>query len=617
MECVMNASPSSQAPRVSVLMPIFNQVAFVGRALGSLLVQSLPDWELLIIDDGSTDELAAALAPFIADPRLRLLRLEHNSGLGAALNTGLAAAQGDYIAYLPADDHYYPAHLHSLVACLDAQPDAVLAYAGVRYHYNRYAQEQVPNEPLQLVQVLHRRTTQRWLERSQLVSDDLERLFWQRLRADGLFVATRAISCEWVDHPLQHHKLIAGRDGGLSRYRRHYGIGGDLLLNWQPSQGMPLNERARFERYRVARALPNEGGLRILLLGELGFNPERIVAFEERGHKLYGSWIARPETWDTTGPLPFGNVEELPLDRRWPERVREAHIDLIYALLNWQAVALIDEAVAQLPDMPLVFHFKEGPFICQELGLWPALMRIMRRAQGVVLINQESRAWFELAAPGLLRPERTLLLDGDPPKIDYMTDDWPARLSDADGEIHTVCAGRPLGLDPFEAIADANIHVHFYGQFFQQRFPNWTKNGLATGYMHLHPAVEPADWVRELGRYDAAWFHVFESDNGGDMRRAHWDDLNLPARLGTYASAGLPWILKHNPGSRSALGRLGNELGVGVFFDDFAHLAAQLRDRQAMQHRTHNMRAARSAFAFDPHVDGLLALFRQASAGGC
>src|SRR3712207_7309450 len=57
-----------------------------------------------------------------------------------------------------------------------------------------------------------------------------------------------------------------------------------------------LDERARFGRFAVPRDLPAEGGLKILLVGELGFNPERIVAFEERGHKLYGLWLPRPET---------------------------------------------------------------------------------------------------------------------------------------------------------------------------------------------------------------------------------------------------------------------------------------------------------------------------------
>jgi hypothetical protein len=153
--------------------------------------------------------------------------------------------------------------------------------------------------------------------------------------------------------------------------------------------------------------------------------------------------------------------------------------------------------------------------------------------------------------------------------------------------------------------------VHFYGEFFQTNFPNWTRKGLATGYMHLHPAVEPFDWVRELSQYDAAWFHIFESYNKGDLRRAHWDDLNLPARLGTYALAGLPWILKDNRHSRVAMQSLAVQYDVGIFFKDFTELATQLRDKERLVQLTANMRSTRSHFAFDTHVDALIEFFRR------
>ena len=109
------------------------------RAIDSLLAQELADWELLIIDDGSPDETAQRVEPFLSDARIRYDRLDENGGLGAALNLGLTAAQGELIAYLPSDDVYYAAHLRTLAAALDANPDAVLAFSHVRHHYNRSA----------------------------------------------------------------------------------------------------------------------------------------------------------------------------------------------------------------------------------------------------------------------------------------------------------------------------------------------------------------------------------------------------------------------------------------------------------------------------------------------
>ena len=71
----------------------------------------------------------------------------------------------------------------SLVDLFTSQPDLVLAYTGIRHHYNRSTPGQIEGEPLQLVQTMHRRTRDRWLERSELTTDDLERMLWSRLRA--------------------------------------------------------------------------------------------------------------------------------------------------------------------------------------------------------------------------------------------------------------------------------------------------------------------------------------------------------------------------------------------------------------------------------------------------
>src|SRR5437763_1558256 len=136
-----------QTPRVSVLMPAFNRAAFITRALDSLLAQSLDDWELILIDDGSTDGTEAAVQPYLADPRAQYERLTRNEGLGFALNTGLNLARAPLIAYLPSDDVFYAEHLAGLATCLDTHPEAVLAFSGVRHHYNRYASGQIDGYP--------------------------------------------------------------------------------------------------------------------------------------------------------------------------------------------------------------------------------------------------------------------------------------------------------------------------------------------------------------------------------------------------------------------------------------------------------------------------------------
>ncbi len=113
-------------PRVSVLLPTYNRARYVEESVESVLRQSFADLELIVVDDGSTDDSADRLSR-IADPRLRCVRREHR-GVAAALNTGLALARGEYIARNDSDDVWLPDLLATAVAVLDANPEVGLVY---------------------------------------------------------------------------------------------------------------------------------------------------------------------------------------------------------------------------------------------------------------------------------------------------------------------------------------------------------------------------------------------------------------------------------------------------------------------------------------------------------
>lgn len=104
-------------PTVSVVIPVYRGARFVGDAIASVLAQS-DDVEVIVVDDASPDESAAVVAA-IADARVRLLRHEHNRGIAAARNTGLAAARGDLVAFLDQDDVWLPGRLQAQRAELD------------------------------------------------------------------------------------------------------------------------------------------------------------------------------------------------------------------------------------------------------------------------------------------------------------------------------------------------------------------------------------------------------------------------------------------------------------------------------------------------------------------
>jgi hypothetical protein len=577
--------PSKEAPRVSVLMPSYGQAHFIARALDSLLAQSLPDWEAIIVDDGADQATRAAIAPFLADRRMRCLRRVRNGGLGAALNMGLAAARAELVAYLPSDDVMYRDHLARLVDCLADNPDAVLAFSGLRHHYNRYADGQLAGSWLQLVQCLHRATALRWTERAVVESDDLERLFWGQLRALGPFAATGQVSCEWVDHPMQRHKLMQEPVGGINLFRQYYRVAGPLRFH--TSCGNAIDESAQFHVERARRATPaSKAGLKIVLAGELAYNADRVLALEEQGHQLYGLWMRQPYWYNTVGPLPFGHVTDLPADG-WRDALARLQPDVIYAQLNWQAVPFAHEVMMASAGIPFVWHFKEGPFICLEKGTWPLLVELFQRADGCIFCSPEMRDWFDTVVPGLSQRRPSLVLDGDLPRRRWFDSRRTRLLSEADGEIHTVVPGRPIGLHPSTVaeLAHQGVHLHFYGDFTQGQWRAWIERAqaLAPRHLHLHANVEQARWVQEFSRYDAGWLHAFESRNGGEIRRADWDDLNYPARIATLAMAGVPMIQRDNAPAVVASQALVARLGLGLAYRSVGELGGMLRDRARMQ----------------------------------
>ncbi len=607
------ACSSDAVPRVSVLMPTHNQASFLPRALARLFAQTFTDWELVIVDDGSWDETVDVLAPYGDDPRIRMVRNEENQGLGHALNVALGLAGGELIAYLPSDDHFYPTHLASLVAQLDARPDAVLAYSGVRFHLDLVSEGQIEGYPLQLVQVMHRRTAERWTARDELVTDDLERLFWAKLRPHGAFVGVGQVTCEWVDHPRQRHKVIREvLGGGINVYRTRYRARNPLRFH--ATGGNPVDEVTQYRRWRERPDTPPASdGLKILLVGELAYNPERVLALEERGHTLYGLWTSEPWWFNTVGPLPFGHVTDIPREG-WQDAVREIQPDVIYALLNWQAVPFAYQVLLDNPGIPFVWHLKEGPWHCFQYDMWPRLLALHTRSDGQIYSSPEERDWFETTVPGSVTGSRTLVIDGDLPKRDVLVGERSPLLSAADGEFHTVVAGRSIGLTPpdIRAAAAEGIHLHFYGDIHHAGWQSWVEEaGDAGRYFHLHPTVNQEGWLREFSRYDAGWLHFIRSDNGGDLGRAHWDDLNYPARLATLLVSGVPVLQYDNVGSIFATQTLARERNLGLFFTDMAGLGAQLRNRPHMAALRESVWRQRDAFTFDAHADDLIAFFRQ------
>ena len=117
-------------PLVSVIMPMYNRCTVVKESIDSVLAQTYADFELLVVDDGSTDSSVEAVKS-MPDPRIKLIQLGENQGVTIARNTALKAAKGTIIAYLDSDNSWDPRFLAAHVGALNELPQADLIYSGV------------------------------------------------------------------------------------------------------------------------------------------------------------------------------------------------------------------------------------------------------------------------------------------------------------------------------------------------------------------------------------------------------------------------------------------------------------------------------------------------------
>ena len=128
LRAIQSACPSAEVqslvstPAVSIIIPLFNKRKTIARTLRSVLAQTTGDFELIMIDDGSTDDGAAYVEAEFRDRRLQLHRQE-NAGPGAARNKGLALSRGEFVTFLDADDTWSPRLLERAIEALRKHPD--------------------------------------------------------------------------------------------------------------------------------------------------------------------------------------------------------------------------------------------------------------------------------------------------------------------------------------------------------------------------------------------------------------------------------------------------------------------------------------------------------------
>ena len=128
---IYKQNPSAyNAIKISVIMPAFNRASFIANAISSIYHQTHENWELIVVDDGSTDNLHEVIGQYQHDKRIKLLNQPH-VGVSKARNTGLDNANGKYIFFLDTDNSWHPPYLRTMITFMEAG-ELEACYAGAR-----------------------------------------------------------------------------------------------------------------------------------------------------------------------------------------------------------------------------------------------------------------------------------------------------------------------------------------------------------------------------------------------------------------------------------------------------------------------------------------------------
>lgn len=202
-------------PKISVVIPNFNNAHYIGSALQSVLAQSYQDFEIIVVDDGSTDESRKVIGQF--GERVRYLWQE-NQGLAGARNTGIRAAQGELIGLLDADDEWLPTYLTTMLTLRDQAPNGTVYYCAAQcMDSNGHTLPRALGEPICTPEA-----TYPTLIRANFLIPSTILMQRDVIMAAGLF-DRQLRSCEdwdlWLRIGPKHH--FVGTSERLVRYRLH------------------------------------------------------------------------------------------------------------------------------------------------------------------------------------------------------------------------------------------------------------------------------------------------------------------------------------------------------------------------------------------------------------
>lgn len=638
-------------PKVSVVIPVFNMHEFVVRAVRSVGAQSEVDVDLIIVDDGSSDDSGDRAVEAASELNLscQLLTSSQNEGLGEAVRRGLAAARGTFAAVLPADDIMFSDHLRLSVVTVERYPECVsvagcrwtdsagrtvessstaaaskLVESGGTVSVGRVQAAADDISGFRLVQVVARTEVLRdakWTRRTiEGETEHLELEAWISIANGGYsFRSTGHVSTQWTDHPAQRHKILTGRrttrmnvngpTSGYSSFRQFYEIPGSVRFAWRPVETgpeEPLGKTQAFVGQGMTQArASSRRKTRMLLVGSAGYNPERLSGLEEY-FDVRTCWMPNPRPWDyahdergvidgSTSGISTGSL-------KCPE--------VVYGMLNWQALEHLVQVRRTFPRTPFILHFKESPHHATQHGLMSLLVWLLERADGAIFLNEESRSYCNLHTFRVWDDTNSEVFDGDAPDGRWSN----ASVDGVRKMPRTVSVGR-TNIDQILNILPDRFGLDVYG-VDPRTVSSTVHNQVNSGRVRIKGKINPEMWATELPPYLGGWLHTGSCVTGGEPLAYTWDDLNIPSRLGTYLSAAIPSIVDHRMGGYTALGRLIEAKRLGWLVNSAEELFGYLTEELHSSAMSSSVIAIRDSLFFDAFVPRLSDYVAQVLAHG-
>jgi glycosyltransferase involved in cell wall biosynthesis len=307
-------------PEVSVVIPSYNYGRYIGGALASVLAQTVTNFEVIVVDDQSTDDTLAVVQSYLGDSRVQLHPIEH-SGVAAAKNTGIRLGRAPLIAFLDADDRWLPTKLERQLALFEADPELGVGYTR-RWLINDHGQRLEYDQPTLyrghiLEEIFH---TNFVCQSSAVVRRDVFEevgFFDERYPPvedyDLWLRIARWFRFDYVDEPLVEYRVghasLSTRYGDrllvaleiMNRFLHEHG-GRDLI---RPSVVRQARAETYFHLSLAKRQQAPLSALRYNLQG-LAHSPSYLPAWKglaslpvpERGRRLIRRLLGRPVDWE-------------------------------------------------------------------------------------------------------------------------------------------------------------------------------------------------------------------------------------------------------------------------------------------------------------------------------